>query len=769
MSLALALAVLVTPAFAQDSTSTTTSIGDAIWTWSGEPTEPVYTTREVVNNFVVDLEPIQSSWGNDYLIAPLIKSGKTSFTFLSSLISAQAMSKVHILDVPYPYTSYGLWNVQQEGINDIYNLPPSSTATPTGLSNQFGVALSEFSTSDAGASVNSIISGIVNYDPANPERLYVTRYQAAGNGQNNTENRAQIGFGSVDATGNVHFRADDFGVTGPTSVTGNNVYRVDSAMRNPALLNWIDFFGGNDAAATTPVQQGYFDVLTCPTIIPEEVNGRPVLLSATFNWTYAYEQVPASLTIDPSHRAPGTTTHRGNVNFTPVLTCQPGSVGTAGMLAYNAAGPQVLNLWDVDANGVVLGAYALTSPTAYALPGGATFGGPPSGCDFDHYHGQTAFRGNAPVAIGVDQLGRGLAAATLYDNNLGGSYLNNYNAIGVARFDCGGHANAQWALAGYVAQDPTGADIGSPIFDGSGNIIGELAPYTCIVGAGNTAVSMSGPAFDSVGNVYFLSSFLRYSSGDCNSGLFRAVYDPSAQFATGLAYQLELLIEFGQEFRGQNSNTDYQIQYLAFNASGSVDSGTLWAANATQAAFAGINPAGLPTDDPRTLGGLVFQAGIVYDINDDGQYDDTVGGPDEAYNVLMYISGQGTTAVTEACCFGDGSCLDEDPVDCRLNGGVPYGVGSSCATTTCPAWCMGDSSCSTGSPTFEDITYFVAALAGNASWADYHVTQTGNPPLCPYLINDMNGYLPGGTPGVEFSDIPEFVSAIGQTCVPYQY
>jgi hypothetical protein len=86
-------------------------------------------------------------------------------------------------------------------------------------------------------------------------------------------------------------------------------------------------------------------------------------------------------------------------------------------------------------------------------------------------------------------------------------------------------------------------------------------------------------------------------------------------------------------------------------------------------------------------------------------------------------------------------------------------------------YCMGDSNCSLGSPTFTDVQYFVAALSGEASWVNYHTGQTGNAPPanCPYLINDMNGYLPGGTPGVEFSDIQDFVAAIGQPCIPYQY
>jgi hypothetical protein len=100
-----------------------------------------------------------------------------------------------------------------------------------------------------------------------------------------------------------------------------------------------------------------------------------------------------------------------------------------------------------------------------------------------------------------------------------------------------------------------------------------------------------------------------------------------------------------------------------------------------------------------------------------------------------------------------------DPLNCRVKVEIVSGQ----------VWCLGDANCSTGSPDFGDIEYFVAALSGETSWSNYHVGQTGNPPACPYLVNDMNGYLPGGTPGVEFSDIPEFVAQIGQACIPNPY
>jgi endonuclease/exonuclease/phosphatase family metal-dependent hydrolase len=77
-------------------------------------------------------------------------------------------------------------------------------------------------------------------------------------------------------------------------------------------------------------------------------------------------------------------------------------------------------------------------------------------------------------------------------------------------------------------------------------------------------------------------------------------------------------------------------------------------------------------------------------------------------------------------------------------------------------WCLGDANCSGGPPDFTDIEFFVAALAGPATWnAYYEATHGGQSPPCDYLINDMNGG------GVEFTDIQAFVQGLGQPCLPF--
>ena len=102
-----------------------------------------------------------------------------------------------------------------------------------------------------------------------------------------------------------------------------------------------------------------------------------------------------------------------------------------------------------------------------------------------------------------------------------------------------------------------------------------------------------------------------------------------------------------------------------------------------------------------------------------------------------------------------------------------YVVANSCCATTVgpvwnfttgagPGWCLGDSNCSGGSPDFNDIEYFVAALTGEASWVLYYQQNHGGAlPPCPYLISDMNGG------GVEFTDIAPFVQHLGAPCDPY--
>ena len=75
---------------------------------------------------------------------------------------------------------------------------------------------------------------MVAFDPADPSRLYVTRVSAAINAGLGALDRSQFGYGGVDADGNLCFRADSFGSTGPATslLVGDNYFRVRLAARS---------------------------------------------------------------------------------------------------------------------------------------------------------------------------------------------------------------------------------------------------------------------------------------------------------------------------------------------------------------------------------------------------------------------------------------------------------------------------------------------------------------------------------------------------------
>ena len=83
---------------------------------------------------------------------------------------------------------------------------------------------------------------------------------------------------------------------------------------------------------------------------------------------------------------------------------------------------------------------------------------------------------------------------------------------------------------------------------------------------------------------------------------------------------------------------------------------------------------------------------------------------------------------------------------------------------TAPGWCLGDMNCSTGSPEFTDIAYFVAALNGEANWVQYYRDNNGGAdPECYWLMGDYSDPLDG----VDFLDIVPFANSIGQPCISY--
>ena len=100
----------------------------------------------------------------------------------------------------------------------------------------------------------------------------------------------------------------------------------------------------------------------------------------------------------------------------------------------------------------------------------------------------------------------------------------------------------------------------------------------------------------------------------------------------------------------------------------------------------------------------------------------------------------------QACCLPSGLCQNETPTACTSAGGTPQGVGTTCATTSCPP-CRGDLNCS-GVVDFGDINPFVMALTNPAGWQSTY-------PGCPVLNGDINS-----DNLVDFGDINPFVSLL---------
>jgi len=611
-----------TPLFAQDSISSlpTTLPGDAMEIY-------VAAQNHTRQNYVVDLAPLTTSWGTRFRIGPIVKSGKSNSTFPNSVISAQAMSATLDRNVPYRAASYRLWTTPGQGLHPTRNSPTPGTVTPSGLSHQFAVAFAEFGTTDLTRSYNGIVGAFVNYDPSDTTRLFVQRISAATNGLSGSENRAQMGMGAVDSSGNVTFRADPFGATGPTSILGNNILRAPLAGRIDGTANLIDLAG---------IPQGDWLVINSatthntPSCVPESVAFRPVYIGSNFSALYLYEDSPLSVSSTTAHRS-GSSDHRGGVSWSRIPAFS-GSVGTGIMMGKDGAGKtRAMLAWGTDASGDVTSNIVAVPPASVTDPitgFSVDFSG-----EGQHHTSQTAFRGgNGQVCFGLDRDGNYLMATTM-ETVSGGGGANPFNGIVVAKLDSGLSVTG-WSTAAYV--DPLGQK--KPIHDGSGAVIGELTELFNLTGGTPAGPSMTSPCMDSVGNLWFLSAVELFTAGprgtignDFDSALIRAVYDRAA-----FGWKLELVLQLGDVFVGRNSGTPYRITFLGIADSDSISSGSLFSGNLLQTAMNGMDPFLLDERNPRTLGGLVVNAEITYDVDGDNVFDDTLG-VDQSYNALLYV------------------------------------------------------------------------------------------------------------------------------------
>ncbi|HYE03338.1 MAG TPA: hypothetical protein VD963_08900 [Phycisphaerales bacterium] len=667
---------LAASVYGQDSVSPGQGIAnsDAVWAWR---------TSEQHNAFVVDLAPLLTDWGHTFGIAPLYKSSRSDAAFPSTLLSLQSLSSMTVGPEPAaPLPSYQLWTFPGGGINDLKSLATDTFVPGPGTYYGFGAAFRE-----ASGNYDGLVGGIVAYSAALPERLLVSRTHAAINSTASfdpvSENYTIFSWGSrfggptIDASRNLSFRAD--GSSPPAiavnPLAGNNIFRVDLQARNTGMTNFFDNAGPSDLGATSWLVVRHASNHNPPTGIPEERGlgvTRPVMMTENFQTNYVFESSPGVTFATAMHR-PGTDDHRGVPSYSPAVFF-PGTVGTGatlsrptGLLSMRTRG---ISLFGVDTNGSPMGTQLLRFDLAASVSDPitgfvATFGTPPNGFglgEFMHYRSQTAFQGGAQVAVGMDQSGRLLVAATAADS-FGSSFGSNgtehdmaspFNYLVAARVPAPGAA-PEWSLAAYVT-----ATDGKIIVDENGVRTGQLVPLGSVSGA-PIGPSISSPAIDSVGNIWFLAAYQNQDPngaplGQPTTGLFRAIYDGTLAVP---GYRLELVLSNGQVLRGKNADRDYKIVFLSIADNDSISSGSLFAHNINQGTYAGFPLGNASTADPRTLGGLVIQATIIYDVNADGQFERLSGAggnpnsPDQDYNVVLFLGG---------------TTFEDDTVDCNGNG-----------------------------------------------------------------------------------------------------
>ena len=635
------VAGVAAPVWAQDSVSSPAGLpGDAL--------DPYAAGNQIVN-YVVDLVPLTTSQGREFGIAPLVKASQGDPLFFNHLMSAQAVSRTLLRGVPFPQLDYAVWDAAGAGVNSANNTAPLFI-TPAGQSDQFAVAFNEF-----GGTSENIVGAMVNVDPQNPNRLYVRRTMVAQNGTAAGEAAAALGGVSVDSNGNVHFRADGFVAFGSvppagTAVIGtsgpgdDNIMRSDMSARS-SVINLISDAGGADAAATARLLTNSLATTTVPSIIPENLAGRPVYVGPDFNTQYVVESIAGvAAPAGSPHLAglPPTADHRGSFGVSEA-TIFPGSVATvAGLTKSVGAATDTLSVWGVDANGGVTGApvhavlpiAGATDPIdafTYTLPIGDT--------GFDHYHSQTPFRGGVgQVAVGQDAQGRGMAAAVGY---IVGGNTDPSNALVVTRFAPGGAV--EWSVAGWADGTIIGAwPEGKPVLDAAGAAIGELTTLDQVTGGSPFGPSFSAAGMDSAGNLWFLAPVQIYVGADDDAepvtidatpptgddiyttGLFRAIYDEAA-----FGYRLELVLRLGDTFLGANSATPYTVTFLGIADSNSISSGTFFSGNVMESPWTGAQGPIADTADPANTGGVVINAEITYT---------TDSGVSEDYNTLLFVS-----------------------------------------------------------------------------------------------------------------------------------
>ena len=700
-------------------------------------------TAQQCRDFIVELSALQSSFGNTFGVAPLLKAGtdfETAPNFFTGSISAFALSADLRQGVPFPRNSYSRWAAPGQGVHPTRNTGGTAINTSTAVGSQFALAFSEFSSDDPATpafNFNGIVGGVVNFDPDFPSRLHVARVVGAVNSPEWFCDLSQFGMGTVDADGHVHFRADSFnsvpcGLFG--ALPGNNYFRTDLLARTCGTLNVVSDQGASNASDWLLVSSTV--IHNVPNIIPGSITGgSPLVIGSNFISQFVHGAL-ATLSTTSAHLS-GTTDHRGAVAYGihsfPAIFGTGAVNGTGAILSRTGTTNNRISLFGLGVNGGPVGAISRELPALVTDPEtGYSAGG-----TWTHIFGATAFRGgSSQVGLGRDQAGRLLAAAVF---NVGGTSSGEAtNTIAVARVT---PTTTDWSVAAYT----NGAN-GKPIRDGAGNDIGNLVELA-------TGPSLSPPMIDSVGNVWFLSPYA-LDAGGSGVGLFRAVYDPAT-----FSYGLELVLSNGQVFRGANSDRDYLVRFITLNGATGISPGAPFSHAIRQGAHNGLDPATLATSDARTLGGLALNVNIVYDVDDNGVFEDidaVPGTADQEYNVLLYVgaavdcNGNGVPDDLDIL-LGNSQDFNGDGVPDECGVAISYCAGDGTGTTPCPCGNTGGPGRGCANSTASGGGLLAATGSASVSAGDLVLVGSGSQPGQPGLYFQGNNAINGGN-GIQNGD-----------------
>ncbi|MAY75954.1 MAG: hypothetical protein CMJ31_14790 [Phycisphaerae bacterium] len=651
------------PALAQDSVS-------AAGTGLPGDGPNAYDAADQVDNFVLDLVPISTSWGTEFGLGHLHKSPDVDGPsgFFGSLVSAQAISP-DVIVAPLS-GDFAFWETAGAGVT-ANNSAPQMLSVDIENAIQQATVFSAFS-----GDSNTINGSVIWLDPTDSTRLYVKRVLAA-NTQASVGAPASLalGVGGVDADGNVYFRGDG-GATG----TINNYVRTNLCDRSEGVFNTLTgtSISASDSASTSVLLTGTTTAHTVPQALPASVSGGAgVMLGQNFNDQYVFGS-SSPMTATSTHLfgagAPSGSTHRGAIASTPNTFAGFANPGAATLAILAKGGTpdsgatETINVWAVDASGApVAGSRRLFDPTNGTITDNAngfmlnTVNG-----QSVHHYSQTGFNGGSaqvdvqvvPAADGsVD--GDMIAVVTLGENQASRFDTDPDNYIVAFRETAAGvREETLVAYTSFVQGN-------KEILDGpGGSRVGEILPIDAAF-AGTTGPSVSSPAIDSAGNVWFVAPFQLDSDEFADTGLFRAVYNPAA-----FSYELELVFRAGfgsgTTVTGANSGVPYQLQFISISDSNSISSGAFYSSNVSTAAALNLDPADFEPVDPETNGGVVVAVELVYDIAGDGDFEDptsAAGDPsslDESYTSLVYVGAMTT--------------VDAFPGCNRADIGLPYGT-----------------------------------------------------------------------------------------------